>query len=138
MAIIGKMNKQSYDSLYSFRPISLGSNLSKLLENIILGRLSWFSRTHCWLSSNQHGFRDGKSTESAAHSFVSSIETGFAARQTSACAFLDIKIAFDSVWHPAIIATLVKRSCLLYLLKIVGNFLADRTDLLSHRGVNFR
>ena len=138
VAIIGKVNKQSYDSLQSFRPISLGSNLSKLLEKIILGRLSWFSSTHSWLSSNQHGFREGKSTESAAHSLVSPIETGFAARQNSACAFLDIKSAFDSVWHTAIIAALVKRSCPLYLLKIVGNFLADRTALLSHRGVNFR
>ncbi len=50
----------------------------------------------------------------------------------TACAFLDIKSAFDSAWHPAILAALLKRKCPHYLFCLVCCFLADRTALLSH------
>jgi hypothetical protein len=41
VTIIGKPNKKSYDYLQNFRPIGLGSNLAKILEKMILGRLNW-------------------------------------------------------------------------------------------------
>jgi hypothetical protein len=114
----------SYDSLQNFRPISLGSNLAKILEKIILGRLNWHARDCDWLSEEQHGFLAGKATETATHSLTSFVENGFSIKHFSVAAFLDIKSAFDSAWHPAIIAALSKRSCPQYLLKIVSSFLA--------------
>ena len=137
VSIIGKNNKASYDSLHSFRPISLGSNLAKILEKIILGRLSWAARIGDWFSEDQHGFRAGKSTETAAHSLSSFVESGFSNKCYSAAVFLDIRSAFDSAWHPAILAALSKRSCPLYLLKIVNSFLVDRCASLSHMGSSF-
>ena len=135
--IIGKLNKLIYQSLDSFRPISLVSNLSKILEKIILNRLSWYARSNGWFSPNQHGFTEGKSTESAIHSLVSYIESGFVMKRVTACAFLDIKSAFDSAWHPAIILALKKRSCPLYLVKIISSFLTDRTALINPHGAPF-
>jgi hypothetical protein len=41
VTIIGKPNKKYYDYLQNFRPIGLGSNLAKILEKMILGRLNW-------------------------------------------------------------------------------------------------
>ncbi len=130
--IIGKPNKPSYDSLNSLRPISLINNFAKILEKIILGRLQWFAKNENWFSSNQHGFTDGRPTESACHSLTSFIHEGFQSKQVTACAFLDIKSAFDSAWHPAILAALSKRKCPPYLVCLVRCFLADRTALLSH------
>lgn len=49
------------------------------------------------------------------------------AKQFAACAFLDIKSAFDAAWHPAILAALVDRNCPQYLVRIVSNFLENRT-----------
>ena len=134
VSIIGKQNKESYDTLSSYRPISLGSNIAKILEKIILGRLNWHSQGGNWLSDHQHGFRAGRSTETAGHSLVSYIEDGFSKKLFSAAAFLDIKSAFDCAWHPAIIAALSKRSCPIHLLKIVKSFLSDRCAQMAHRG----
>lgn len=134
VSIIGKQNKESYDTLSSYRPISLGSNIAKILEKIILGRLNWHSQGGDWLSDHQHGFRAGRSTETAGHSLVSYIEDGFSKKLFSAAAFLDIKSAFDCAWHPAIIAALSKRSCPIHLLKIVKSFLSDRCAQMAHRG----
>lgn len=129
--IIGKPNKESYNSLNSFRPITLVNSMSKTLEKLILNRLTWLARTQSWLCDSQHGFREGRSTETAAHSLVSCIESAFTAKESAAGAFLDIKSAFDSAWHPAILAALAKRSCPVYLIKLVKSFLQDRQATIS-------
>jgi hypothetical protein len=48
-----------------------------------------------------------------------------------AAAFLDIKSAFNSAWHPAIIAALSSRGCPTYLVNIISNFLKNRSAVLS-------
>jgi hypothetical protein len=51
--------------------------------------------------SNQYGFRDVESTETAAHSLITNIQNGFVEKKLCAFAF-DIKSTFDTVWLPAI------------------------------------
>ncbi len=131
VTVIGKPNKLDYSSLNSFRPISVANCMAKILEKIILGRLMWFARSSNWLSDSQHGFLEGRSTETAAHSLVSHIESAFSSKEHAACAFFDIISAFDSAWHPAILLALVKRSCPPYLTKLVRSFLSNRKARLS-------
>ena len=131
VVVIGKPNKQDYTSLNSFRPISLVGNFAKIFEKIILGRLYWTAHKFEWLSSNQHGFREGRSTDTAAHSLTSFIESAFSEKKFCASAFLDIKSAFDSAWHPAILAALSRRLCPPYLIKTVLSFLSNRKALIS-------
>ena len=52
----------------------------------------------------------------------------------TACAFLDIKSAFDAAWHPAVLAALIRRGCPAYLVKLVASFLSNRLALLAHKG----
>lgn len=132
--IIGKPNKTSYDSLGSFRPICLASCLGKVLEGVLLARLTWHSEAGGWLSPSQHGFRAGRSTETAAHCLTSFVEGSFERGEVTACAFLDIKAAFDSVWHPSILDALLERACPLYLVKMIDGFLTGRSVVISHGG----
>lgn len=46
----------------SYRPISLVSSLSKLLERILLTRINWHLEDHEIIPDQQHGFRTQKST----------------------------------------------------------------------------
>nr|CAH0109609.1 unnamed protein product [Daphnia galeata] len=78
------------------------------------------------LCSSQHGFRKNRSTGTAAHQLVSFIESAFSEKKVCATAFLDIKSAFDSAWHPAILTALAGRGCPTYLLKMVNSFLSKR------------
>ena len=134
--VIGKVGKKAYTTLDAFRPISLVSNLSKLLEKVLLNRLRELADQHSWFSSNQHGFRAKRSTESAGHALVSFIEKAHKSKLVTACAFLDIKSAFDAAWHPAIIAALVKKGCPQYLVRLVYTFLRGRTAILTHGGAS--
>ena len=47
-------------------------------------------------------------------------------KKYTACAFIDIKAAFDSAWHPAILQALIKKRCPNYLVKIIKSFLEGR------------
>ncbi len=122
--------------MQSFRPISLASSFSKILEKIILGRLQWLARSQDWFSPDQHGFQSGKSTESAAHSLVTGIENVFSAKEVTACAFLDIKSAFDSAWHPAIMSAIFNKSCPINLIRIIRDFLTGRKAILTTHGIS--
>ena len=135
--IIPKLGKADYSLTSSFRPISLVSTLSKVFEKILLARLSWIANSKNWFSDRQHGFREGKSTETAAHQLVSFIETGFSKGLSTATAFIDIQSAFDRASHHAILAALVRKECPDYLVHIIASFLNNRRATLFNETCSF-
>ena len=66
ISIIPKQNKTHYETPENFRLISVLPALGKVFEKIILGRLKWHANEGTWFNINQHGFIEGKSTETAA------------------------------------------------------------------------
>lgn len=137
VAIVPKPGKSSYMTVESYRPISVLSALGKLLEKVILNRLTWLAEWNDWLSDNQHGFRRSRSTESALHAIISKIEDAFITKSFTATVLIliDIKSAFDAAWHPAMVAALGVKRCPRYLIRIVANFLKRRRAALSLRKI---
>jgi len=133
--IIPKLNKDNYALPNSYRPISIVSTLSKVFEKILLSRLSWLAKSYDWFNDRQHGFREAKSTESAAHQLVSFIEDGFAKGYSTAAAFIDIQSAFDKANHQAILAALRKKGCPMYLVRIIASFLRQRKATLCSESI---
>ena len=129
--VLKKPNKDCYETVSSFRPISILNSLSKLFERILHTRLKKLAVDNQWFSHNQHGFREGKSTETAVTDLVNHIECSWKAKKTVACAFLDIKSAFDAAWHPMILRGLICKDCPRYLIKLIEAFLLDRTATIS-------
>ena len=107
--VLKKPNKDCYETVSSFRPISILNSLSKLFERILHTRLKKLAVDNQWFSHNQHGFREGKSTETAVTDLVNHIECSWKAKKTVACAFLDIKSDFDAAWHPMILRGLISK-----------------------------
>ena len=83
----------------NYRPISLTSVSSKLLEHIIAHEIRQFLDTHYILSECQHGFRQKHSCESQLIHTVSDL-TGFHNNSTQVDVLvLDFSKAFDTVSH---------------------------------------
>jgi ribonuclease HI len=134
--VIPKLNKANYSLPSSYRPISIVCSLSKVFEKIILSRLQWLAKSYDWLHDHQHGFREAKSTETAAHQLVSFVEEGFERGHTSAVAFIDIQSAFDKASHLAITSALRKKGCPEYLVRMIRSFLFQRVASLCHDSIS--
>ena len=86
-----------------YRPITLLSNVSKVLEKIVNRHLYDHLISNKLLSSFQSGFRKGDSPSyqlfRLTHDLMSAIDDGKSAEGI----FFDVRKAFDSVWHKCLL-----------------------------------
>jgi Reverse transcriptase (RNA-dependent DNA polymerase) len=83
----------------NYRPISVLSVFSKLLEKLFYNRLISFVDANNVLHHNQFGFRKDKSTSLALANVISSLIHKCNASLKTAFALLDLKKAFDFINH---------------------------------------
>lgn len=115
----------------SYRPITLLSCLSKLLEQIIKHRLILFAETHHLFPKNQAGFRKGRCTTDNLLHLTEDVSTNLYHSRKTALVVFDIKQAFDSVWHHSLWFKLKKMGILDYLWQWCKAFLSGRKSLID-------
>jgi len=127
-AIIAPLFKKGISSDPSnYRPISLTSIFSKLMERAIVVDLLSYLRSNNLISKQQHGFISKRSTTTnlieSINDWSLSIENGL--HQT--IAYVDFAKAFDSVCHSKLIQKLEKYGIKGSLLQWIASFLSDRS-----------
>lgn len=113
-----------------YRPISLISCLSKLLERIVTSRVSYFLEHQNKLSAHQFGFRRTRSTELALWRFVEAATEALKVRKKVVMLSLDIQSAYDRVWHAGLLSKLADAAVPPALLGWIWSFLVGRTAIL--------
>ena len=83
----------------SYRPISLMSSIMKLFERVIEQRLRSYLEDIGFINKYQSGFRQNKSADDHLFRLSQSVMKSFNRREHAVAAFLDVKKAFDNVWH---------------------------------------
>ena len=106
-------------NVQNYRPISLLSVVSKILEKIIARQLTFYLESKSLLSTNQHGFRPKLSTETALTTVTNQIYNNMDNRKISLLTLCDLSKAFDSVDH-------------MYLLNKCSNLKIDTEWLTSY------
>ena len=100
-------NKGNLSDVSNYRPISVISHISKILESLVKKQLLSHLINGKHLSSNQFAYIKGRSTQLALHKIIDNwlenIDKGLI---TGAC-YLDLSKCFDTVSHP----TLLKKLC---------------------------
>ena len=82
----------------NFRPISLLPTLGKILEKIILYRISNYFKDFEILNSKQFGFREKRGTVDAVSALVELIRSSkHSYTEHTYCTFLDLRKAFDTI-----------------------------------------
>ena len=114
----------------AYRPISLISCLSKLLERIVTSRVSYFLEHQGRLSAHQFGFRRTRSTELALWRFVEAATEALKVRRKVVMVSLDIQSAYDRVWHAGLLVKLADAAVPPALLGWIWSFLIGRTAIL--------
>lgn len=119
----------------SYRPISLLSGLSKILEKIILSRMMELNSVVKIIPNHQFGFRKSHSAEQQLGRVTKLILQAFEAGSYCSAVYMDIKEAFDRVWHTGLRYKL-KKILPMPLMSILDSYLRERTfQVECHNGV---
>ena len=114
-------------SLTNYRPISLLSVISKLLERHMYSQTTSHLETHHSLSTFQRGFQSGRSMVTAlletTHNWFQFMDTG---KEVGWSSFFDLQKAFDSVLHHALLDKLRDLQLNEFILKWICGYLAQR------------
>ena len=112
--------------VFSYRPISLISNLAKLLEKIINTRLTTYLEENNLISIHQSGFRKNRSTQDHIFRLRQDVKSNFNQNKLTGAILFDFSKAFDRTWHKGIVFKLYKIKVPLYLCAWINNFLENR------------
>jgi retron-type reverse transcriptase len=119
----------------NYRPISVLTCFSKLLEKLMVKRLIAFIDKDKILSKHQYGFRQNRSTEHAIIDFVDKITTAVDQGKFSVGIFLDLSKAFDTINHKILIRKLDHYGVRGVAKKWFENYLSNRKQLVKYNGV---
>ena len=112
----------------NYRPISLTSVCSKLLEHIIHSQVMRHLDHHGILSDQQHGFRKRRSCESQLVLTIQDLARGLEEGEQIDAVLLDFSKAFDKVPHKRLSTKLLHYGITGQLLKWIESFLSNRSQ----------
>jgi len=129
------IHKQGDRHIFSnYRPISLLSVVSKILEKVVFKHVYNYFYATDLLSSHQSGFRPGDSTVNQLaylyHTFCQAID----AKKDIKIVFCDVSKAFDKVWHKGLLYKLHKTGVRGRLLSWFENYLSQRLQRVVIKG----
>ncbi|PNF26089.1 hypothetical protein B7P43_G04923 [Cryptotermes secundus] len=92
----------------NYRPVSLISVFSKIIEKIMHRRLLSFINKYSIINNKQHGFCKGKSTHTAITEFTKMVYKALDEKEASIGLFLDLSKAFDLVDHDILLRKMAR------------------------------
>jgi hypothetical protein len=92
----------------NYRPITLVSALSKVLEKVIANQLMAFLEKHDILNKSQFGFRKNESMKDAIATIIENIIESLNDKTKCNCVLLHLSKAFDCIQHDILMDKLYK------------------------------
>ena len=131
---IPKPGRASYLDPKAYRPISLLSCMSKILERVMATRLSYLLEANGSLPDEHHGFRTNRNTVGAFQALLGNIREAWASKEKVSALFIDFKGAFDRVPHEKVLGRLRHMGIPEYLIGWTASFLHGRAARISVEG----
>ena len=111
----------------NYRPISLTSNISKIMEGIICEKITDYCNRHSILPPFQYGFRKSKSTVSNLVELLDNIAKSLNKGSCVDIITIDLSKAFDTISHIKLLRKLKHLGFSDFLLYWMKSFLCERT-----------
>jgi len=126
--------KGNRNTAENYRPISLTSQCSKMLESIIRDVLAEYLEANHLLRESQHGFRAGKSCLSNILMFLDKVTNWIDQGNAVDVIFLDFAKAFDKVPHKRLLSKLADHGIRGSLLRWIQSWLLNRAQRVCLNG----
>ena len=123
-------------SFSNYRPVSLLSQFSKILEKLFNNRLMKFIDKNNVLFEGQYGFRQNHSTELAVIEMTEKITKSLDEKHYSVGIFVDLKKAFDTINHNILIEKLSYYGIRGLALNWISSYLNNRSQYVCYNNVN--
>ena len=117
----------------NYRPITLLNTMSKVAEKIINKRLRYNLKQLDIIRNEQFGFRPHHDTTAQLMRHVVHITRGFNENRATVGLYLDIKQAFDKVWHNGLIRKLIEYQIDDAMILILINYLHERHFVVKYQ-----
>lgn len=124
---IYKAGKQQ-NSPDGYRPISLLSILGKILEKIINNEIQNFLQDNNVIIPEQFGFRPKHTTTLQTARIVHKSKLHFNLKKVTTMVALDLKNAFETVWHKGLIFKMHNYNFPIKIIKIIESYLKNRSN----------
>lgn len=116
----------------NYRPISISSILSKLLETYINNQLSNYLSKNNLMDKQQYGFRNCSNTNAALFDLITEVQAGVSKKQRVAVVFFDLAKAFDSVDRKILLRILLECGVFEKEHKWFKNYLSGRKQYTEY------
>ena len=134
IALVTPIFKAKENNLFeNYRPISVLTCFSKLLEKLMHKRLINYVEKHRILSEHQFGFRKNRSTEHAILELTDKISKAIDEGKYTVGIFLDLSKAFDTVNHEILIKKLQHYGIRGIGLQWFINYLQERAQMVKYK-----
>ena len=123
-------------SLNNYRPISILSQFSKLLEKLFQNILLSFVEKNNVLNDNQYGFRQNRSTTIALFDLSQKVSTFLDNKLSALGIFVDLRKAFDTIDHGILLKKVEYMGVRGIALKWVASYINNRKQYVSFLNEN--
>lgn len=119
----------------NYRPVSITTVFSKIIETIMSAQLTKFLFDNRLLNSMQFGFLKTSSTTNAAITLIDSIIQNTEKKLTTACIFVDLSKAFDCMNYEQLRLILERNGIIGGAVKLIMSYLTNRKQFVELNGV---
>ena len=134
--VVPVYKKGDKSDVNNYRPISLLTSISKVLERIIYNRTFRFLQSHDVFADYQFGFRENHSTSHALLSFVEKATQALDKFCHMVGIFLDFSKAFDTINHEILLNKLYHYGIRGKALEWFRSYLSNRKQFVTFNNVN--
>ena len=121
-----------HNDLNNHRPVSILCFIAKILEKLVLSKVSTYLNSHNLYNTCQSAYRPGHSTETALPKFANDLFLSLNKGNISVLALLDFSSAFDTIDHPILVNRLhTDFGFTDTVLQWFSSYLTDRTHYVS-------
>ena len=115
----------------NYRPISVLSNINKVLETLLHSRISAFINRYKLINDFQYGFQKGRSTTCAVLRLTQYILDAMQKKDITIALFLDLTKAFDCVEHSILLNKLERYGFRNESLSLLRSYLSNRSQYVD-------
>lgn len=134
--VIPIFKKGDADLYENYRPISLLSCFSKIIERLMFNRIFNFLNKYDILCNQQYGFRPHHSTELALADAVDKLYSSLDNNRSCLGVFLDLSKAFDTIDHTILLSKLQHYGIRGTTLNWIDSYISNRHQYISYKNTH--